>query len=274
MGELRWAVSPVLRTADAYNGESAVFIEATQLNVDRAFATRIVREWCDFFAAGPSPIEELGFISRPARLWNSLVGQTQLRVLHMKWGDYSDLSVLAQMRGLAELRLGSSPAVTSLEPLASLENLTTLEIENTWRVRDYSPLGRIAGLRHLTVRSGEGHTARADSIEFLRQLGELETLSWSPPVVSLDYSPVLDLDRVKKIRLSGQRGMSPSMTDLEWSVPGIQAAMARDPDAPDYHFVPVIEDGEFLGELRRNDDWTSTFHPADGSEPRDLDGLY
>lgn len=90
MGELRWGVSPVVRTVDAYNGESAIFVEATQLAVDRRFATRIVNEWCDFFAAGPSPITELGFVSRtPARLWNSL---------------------------------------------ASLEELTPLELENTWRV--------------------------------------------------------------------------------------------------------------------------------------------
>lgn len=272
MSGLQWGVSPVIRTADAYNGESAIFIEATQLYVDRTLATRIVREWCEFFAAGPSPIEELGFVSRtPARLWNSLAGQTQLRLLHMKWGDYSDLSVLEQMRGLAELRLGSSPGVTSLEPLARLANLTTLELENTWRVRDYSPLGRIAGLRHLVVRSGDSHAMRADSIAFLRELGELETLTWSPTVVSLDYSPVLDLGRVKKIRLTAKRGMSPSMTDLEWSVPGIQAALARDPDAPDYHFVPIIEDGEFLGELRTDDRWTRMFYPADGSEPRNLD---
>src|SRR5215203_5785145 len=114
MGHLQWGVSPVIKTVDAYSGESAIFVEATQLYVERAFASRIVREWCEFFAAGPSPIEELGFVSRtPARLWNSLAGQTQLRVLRMKWGDYSDLSVVEQMEDLAELRLGSSPAVTS-----------------------------------------------------------------------------------------------------------------------------------------------------------------
>lgn len=47
--------------------------------------------------------------------------------------------------------------------------------------------------------------------------------------------------------------------------------MAREPDAPDYHFVPVIEDGEFLGELRTDDQWRSTLHPADGSEPEAID---
>lgn len=272
MGHLQWGVSPVIKTVDAYDGESAIFVEATQLRVERAFASRIVREWCDFFAAGSSPIEELGFVSRtPARLWNSLAGQTQLRVLRMKWGDYSDLSVLEKMGDLAELRLGSSPAVTSLEPLASLKNLKTLELENMWRVHDYEPLGEIAGLQHLAVRGGEGHTVRADSIEFLRHLRALETLSWSPAVASLDYSPILDLVWVKELRLSSKRGMTPSMTDLEWAVPGMQAVLARDPDAPDHHFVPIIEDGEFLGEMRTDDRWMSTFHPVDGSEPRSLD---
>lgn len=273
MGLLQRGVSPVLKTVDSYNGEAAVYIEATQLNVERRDATRIVREWCDFLAAGPSPIVELEFVSRtPSRLWNSLASQTQLRVLRTKWGDYSDLSVLEGMRELIELRLGGGTAVTSLAPLAALDRLGVLELEDTWRVHDYSPIGRMTGLRKLMVGPGmNGRTMRADSIGFVRTLSELQSFGWAPTVDSLDYSPLLELVWVKEIWLRGVRGMVPSMVDLEWALPGIQAVRRLNEDAADYHFVPVIEEGEFIGELRTDDRGTTMFHPLDGGEPQTLE---
>ena len=82
----------VLAEVSEYRG-AAVRVSATQLGTrySAAAARRIVDEWVNFLAAGPSPIRELDFTSRtPRRLFEALGGQPQLRSLAVKWGDYSD----------------------------------------------------------------------------------------------------------------------------------------------------------------------------------------
>jgi hypothetical protein len=80
-----------------YGGQPRIDIAATQLDdsYTAAQARRIVAEWIEFLAAGPTPIRELRFVTRtPKRLFEALVAQTQLEALHVKWGDYDDLSVV------------------------------------------------------------------------------------------------------------------------------------------------------------------------------------
>ena len=59
-------------------GRGSVRVSATQLGTrySAAAARRIVDEWVNFLAAGPSPIRELDFTSRtPRRLFEALGGQ-------------------------------------------------------------------------------------------------------------------------------------------------------------------------------------------------------
>jgi len=138
-----------------YRGEPAIAIAATQLDLDytRTQATRIVDEWVGFFSAGPSPITELHFRTRtPKRLFASLAGQSQLRSLFVKWGDYEDLSALSGMDQIEALRLGGAASVRSVEPIVDLRaTLTHLEIESVRHVHDLTPLGRLDGLIQLDV---------------------------------------------------------------------------------------------------------------------------
>jgi hypothetical protein len=95
-------------------------------------------------------IAELEFVSRsPKRLFAAFAGQTQLRRLHAKWGDYADLGALAGMDGLRDLTLGGASSVRSVEPLVSLRRLERLHIEAIRYVRDLSPLGRLGQVTDL-----------------------------------------------------------------------------------------------------------------------------
>ena len=123
-------------------------MSATQLGVaySRADARRIVAEWCRFFSR-PSPILELHFTSRtPKRLFEALAGQSQLRRLRVKWGDYDELDALASMVNLTDLTLGGASSVRSLDPLARLRRLDRLHIESLRYVRDLNSDKRCAML--------------------------------------------------------------------------------------------------------------------------------
>lgn len=134
---------PVVETVGEYDGGSSVIIACTQFDhqkYTRTQAVRIVSEWCDFFASGPTPIESLRFVSRtPKRLFASLSAQEQLTSLAVKWGDYEELSVLIGMRNLRRLDLGRATSVRTLAPLAVLTEVTCLAVEGLQHVRDLTP---------------------------------------------------------------------------------------------------------------------------------------
>jgi hypothetical protein len=207
-----------------YRGEALVAVAATQHPVTRSRAVQMVDEWCEFFRSGPSPIERLEFTSRtPKRLFAALASQTQIRSLTLKWGDYDDLSVLAGMRGLSELHMGSATAITDLAPLASLPTLRKLTIEGAFRIRDYTPLGQMERLEQLGIYSSPhgSPVLHTDSAEFLTTMSALRTLGFDVVIDTGDYSPFLRLPHVEWIYLKKSRNMSPSYADLEWAVPGI-----------------------------------------------------
>ncbi len=106
-----------------YEGQAAVVVAATQRGTDYSHsqARRIVKEWEEFFSSGPCPIRELHFVTRtPRRLFEALHGQTELRALTVKWGDYADLSPLTEMTHLRKLHLSGASSVQDLQPLAGL----------------------------------------------------------------------------------------------------------------------------------------------------------
>lgn len=204
----------VTRVAD-YEGQAAVRVRATQLGTDYtdAQARRVVKEWEEFFSAGPSPIRELEFVSRtPKRLFEALRSQTQLRSLNVKWGDYADLTTLSGMTRLRTLRLRGASAVEDLQPLAALVEVGELQIEGLRRVRDLSPVASMTGVTALEL-GGNWMTPRVvhvESFAFLRRMPQLrKLLLHSIAADDLDYSPLLDLPNLTSLGVMKVRGMRP-----------------------------------------------------------------
>lgn len=216
----------LLTTVAEYRGEPAIAVAATQLDLSytRSQATRIVAEWADFLSAGPSPITELHFVSRtPKRLFAALAGQSQLRRLFVKWGDYEDLSVLAGMAQLEVLSLGAAPRVRSVAPLADLRSsLTGLQIESLRDAHDMSPLAGLTCLTHLELGGDwtSPRNAHIDSIDWLDHLARLRHLLLHTIVVDdLDYTPLLRLPALAAVRVMKARGMTPAYEDLKAQLP-------------------------------------------------------
>ena len=210
---------PITRVGE-YRGERVVRVAATQLGTkfSKAEASRIVSEWIEFLSAGPSPIEELAFVTRtPRRLFESLARQTQLRSLAVKWGDYDDLSVLHAMSQLSILQLRGASSVRSVEPLTGLRRLEALLLESLRHARDLSPIGQMEAVTALDLGGDwmSPRIAHIDSIAFLRQMPQLRSLLLHTVIVDdLDYGPILELPNLEAVRVMKTRGMRPTHEKL------------------------------------------------------------
>ena len=225
-----WAHStpdvPRITEVSEYQGERVVAVSATQLGTDfsRSDATRIVADWIDFLSAGPSSITELQLVSRtPKRLFDALRGQTQLRRLFVKWGNYDDLSSLSAMSELQVLRLGGAASVVDVGPLSAVaDSLTNLEIESLRRVHDLDPLGSLSRLRQLELGGDwmSSRIAHIDTISWLPQLQDLEHLLLHSLVVDdLDYTPLVQLENLVAVRVNEVTGMQPTYSELQSRLP-------------------------------------------------------
>jgi hypothetical protein len=217
----------MITSVDEYRGEAVIAIEATQLGSEytRTQAQRVVAEWVDFFSAGESSITELHFVSRtPKRLFAALRGQTQLRSLFVKWGDYDDLSSLQGLHGLRALRLGGASSVRDLSPLSNLFGLRHLEVESLRYANDLSPLATLTQLRQLEFGGDWTGPRRAhiDSIGWLPGLEGLEHLLIHTLIVDdLDYNPLLRLPHLQAVRVMAARGMRPPIEELQRRLPWV-----------------------------------------------------
>lgn len=179
--------------------------------------------WAAFFET-ITPIRDLSLGRVTDPVLSALASQTRLTSLRFGHGPYTDLTPLKGMAGLTTLVLGGATQLVDLRPLAHLRELDDLEIENARRLRDYSALGELSTLRRLVVqRSFTGPRTDADSLEFLAELSGLREFAWDPRVITGDYSPVVGLGAAHFVAITAMKGMSPSMADLEWELPGMQA---------------------------------------------------
>ncbi|WP_350280196.1 hypothetical protein [Kribbella sp. HUAS MG21] len=208
-----------------YRGEASVIVAATQLGsaYSEQRKRQIVDEWVEFFRSGPTPIRSLRFTTRtPKRLFDALSGQHQLTSLEVKWGDYNDLSALSGMPHLRTLRLAGASKVENLAHLAALQHVETLQVDGLQGLVDASPLGRMRAVKDLEL-GGDWMTprnVRVQSLSFLAQMPQLERLLAHTLIVDdLDYTPLLSLPNLKKVRVMATRGMTPPYEQLVHRLP-------------------------------------------------------
>lgn len=140
----------------------------------------------------------------------------------MKWGDYADLSPIGSMTRLRHLELRGASAVTDLHPLAHLNKLEQFALEGFRTIEDPSPLSNLSSLTDLEIGGAwmtprNGHIA---TIGFLRELPALKNVLLHTLIVDdLDYSPLLDLPKLRSVRVMKVRGMQPEYNELRRRLP-------------------------------------------------------
>ncbi len=213
-----------------YDGSARITITPTQLYADafgrpipRSRTKKIVDEWCDFLASSQTSIRYLDIESRaPKRLVSALAGQTQLRGLRIKWGDYDDVSALAVMPELWIAELSGASALTDLRPLGSAQALRVLRLAHTQGTPDFLPLADLGNLEELEIAVAASASAGIPSISFLRELTALRHLNLGGRVLDNDFSSLLSRVDLETLGLFKQKGMTPSFEELVRAMPALR----------------------------------------------------
>lgn len=121
---------------------------------------------------------------------------------HEFYGDISDLTSVEHLVNLMELDISGTPPwpsqISDLSPLASLSNLTTLNIEGR-RIEDLSPLATMTNLTTLNL----GFNWISD-LSSLASLTNLTRLTLEGNVIS-DLSPLADLTSLRELNLAANQ---------------------------------------------------------------------
>jgi len=174
----------IIRELIEHNGEDYACIACTQLHLDRnekPYAERdkkrILKEWLDFLTTDTKIFTKLHFNSRVSQaLLDAACHQENLVELRVKWGAYTNLSALTNLKNMEFLYIGSGASVQSIEPITKLQNLRALYLEGLKKISDYSPLVALENLEQLVILASILQRTPIDDFEFLRQMPNLRSV--------------------------------------------------------------------------------------------------
>ncbi len=168
---------PGIRDPAEYAGTPLGNVVCTETNLPRGERARLVHRWCELLPT-LTGLRFLWFNSRvPQELFEAACRAPNLEGLSIKCSSIKNLEGLANSKSLAFLRLGSSPQLTSIEPLRQLGNLIWLELENIKRVRDLTVVGELRHLQGLSISGSMWTCQVVDSLAPLARLQKLRHLA-------------------------------------------------------------------------------------------------
>lgn len=182
----------IIHTVAEYDGSERCCIACTQLQgqYSDSECRRIEKDWLHFLKHEPTVFTALHFNSHvPQRLFDAACCQKNLVELRTKWGNYGDLSGLANLDKLQYLYLGSCPKVSDLSPIAQKQDLIVLFMQNFKRLSDYSPLVSLKKLEQLVISGPTLADTPIADLNFLLHMPSLRSL-WLPNTkIKKRYTP-------------------------------------------------------------------------------------
>ena len=188
------------------NGEKASLIFSGIKTYSERDKKRIQREWIRYLSSEPTEFKALHFNSHVSQpLFNATCCQEALEELRFKWGSYTDLSALANLKRLRYLYIGSGAGITDITPLARLERLVVLHVEGFKKVEDYSPLANLKNLEQLVISGPNLGLTPVSDLEFLKDMPNLRSI-W---LCNVQYKK-----RFSAEELRGLREQLPALYDI------------------------------------------------------------
>ena len=132
--------------------------------------------------------------SNPMTDYSPLSVMTGLERLSLKTSSIREFSFLKPLTALTDLSIEDSEAI-SLDPLAELTGLSVLYIADNASVQDYSPIGRLFGLKRLTIKKDS--SPDDPDLSALSQLEELDIEGFN------SLSGLRNLDSLKILSIHG-----------------------------------------------------------------------
>ena len=188
--------SHIITELSEYNGEERINIGCTQLNgeADKMIFSdiktyseqakkRILAEWLDFLQTNTPALKAIHFRSHvPQRLFNAACCQENLEELYFKWGNYTDLSALANLKKLKYLYIGSGSSIQDISTLGRIKTLIVLQVVNFKRIEDYSPLTALDNLEQLVISGPTLGKTPLKDVDFLVDMKSLVSF-WRPNTI-------------------------------------------------------------------------------------------
>jgi hypothetical protein len=209
-----------------FKGEEKLYIHCTQLGDASTpqYKTpkekkRVLVEWCKFLQENPTAFTELYFNTKmPQELFDAVCCQKNLKRLEIKWGTYKDIAAIEQLTNLELLSIGSGSSVESIKPLTKLLNLSALCVENFQNISCYNDLSTLTQLEYLSIMGdglGGPQYIKLDDINFISKMTQLRFFRLlTERLTSKDYTPILELQQVEHLSLSGNKEVKKLYSDL------------------------------------------------------------
>ena len=102
-----------------------------------------------------------------------LSGLTKLKGLSVTRSKIKSLKGLETLTNLENLSLGGVRSLTDITDITTLQKLERLEFDICWKLKDFSPIGRLKALKELELLDCKN----LESIQFVKELPNLKRLS-------------------------------------------------------------------------------------------------
>ena len=160
---------------DQYDGSDRLAVSCTQSDLPAREQRSLVSQWCKTLPR-LERVEFLWFHSKVLpEMFEAACRMPNLVGLCINWSSVQSLEPLGDHSGLRYLRIGSSPGIVSLEPLARLLQLRWLELADLKRVTDIDDL---ESLRRLIGFSFDGPGGSAYAVPSWKPLENMTELAW------------------------------------------------------------------------------------------------
>lgn len=196
-----------IETPEELPAARSLAIACTQTGRTPHQQRKLVRSWCELLPTLEG-IDYLWFQSRvPQDLFDAACAVPGLKALWVKWSGIKSVAAIEQAENLECFYLGASTGlssieplgnktrlqwlglenvkrITSLEPLVPLQNLVGLEVDGsmwtTQRVETLTPIGKLAGLRYLSITNLRANDKTLQPLYPLSKLETFRAAMWWP----------------------------------------------------------------------------------------------
>ena len=187
-----------------YDGSSDLRLYITQLTDRSSYQqSKLVKEWCKTLPTFKS-IEHLWLPSSVnQKMFDAICELPNLKTLWIKWSGIKRIEKIERLSKIQHLHIGSSSQIESIQPLAKLNTLITLETEQLNKISNFEFLGVLTQLEGLGIDGSIWGTQKIDSLEFLTNITDLKYFTMSNSrLKTKSFEPLLSLKNLVRFNSS------------------------------------------------------------------------
>ncbi|HEY0668071.1 MAG TPA: hypothetical protein VGD22_07860 [Sphingobacteriaceae bacterium] len=203
-----------------YQGQEAIRLRITQLDMTAKEQNQIVNEWCKFLQNEKTSIKKIFIGTRISqKIFDAICMQNQLEGLWIKWGVYPNIRNISKLGNLKYLHLGGGSSIDDISMVESLSQLITFESSHLYKISDYGFLAKLHNIIDLLIEGdpfGSMKKVKIKTLKFLEEMPQIVRLSLS--MTSIDdhsYLPILKIKSLKYLDLPNDKDLDKDVHHFE-----------------------------------------------------------